>query len=244
MLFRSELAIIPPLLRQAQTNLTGNARDLWMAGIGTIKQQAKDLEDLDKKTDGAGRELKGAIRAAHTATDELVAWLERQAPSKTGPSGIGKENYTWSLLNVHLIPLTWEDEVAILDRELARAHAGLRFEEQRNRGLPQITPAANAEEYAKRANDAVTRFVAFLKEKDILAIQPYTDSALRAQIGEFVPLESRNFFAIASHLEPNTLYTHFYHWWDLAQVRESPHQSPLRRGPLLYNLYGDRKSVV
>jgi hypothetical protein len=235
-----ELAIIPPFLEQARTNLTGNARDLWMAGIGTMKQQAKDLEDLDKKTAGAGRALKGAIRAAHEATNEFVAWLEREAPSKTGPSGVGKDNYTWSLRNVHLIPLTWDDEVAILKRELARAHTSLRFEEQRNRGLPQITPAATPEEYSKRANDSVGRFVKFLKEKDILQIQPYTDSALRAQIGEFVPLEERNFFYIASHLEPNTLFTHFYHWWDLAQIRETPHQSPLRRGPLLYNIWDSR----
>ncbi len=235
-----ELAIIPPFLEQARTNLTGNARDLWMAGIGTMRQQAKDLEDLDKKTAGAGRALKGAIRAAHEATNEFVAWLEREAPSKTGPSGVGKDNYTWSLRNVHLIPLTWDDEVAILKRELARAHTSLRFEEQRNRGLPQITPAATPEEYSKRANDSVGRFVKFLKEKDILQIQPYTDSALRAQIGEFVPLEERNFFYIASHLEPNTLFTHFYHWWDLAQIRETPHQSPLRRGPLLYNIWDSR----
>jgi hypothetical protein len=235
-----ELAIIPPFLEQARTNLTGNARDLWMAGIGTMKQQAKDLEDLDKKTAGAGRALKGAIRAAHEATNEFVAWLEREAPSKTGPSGVGKDNYTWSLRNVHLIPLTWDDEVAILKRELARAHTSLRFEEQRNRGLPQITPAATPEEYSKRANDSVGRFVKFLKEQDILQIQPYTDSALRAQIGEFVPLEERNFFYIASHLEPNTLFTHFYHWWDLAQIRETPHQSPLRRGPLLYNIWDSR----
>jgi hypothetical protein len=211
-----------------------------MAGIGTLQTQAKDLEDLEKKTAGAGRELKSAITAARTATHEFVAWLERQAPSKTGPSGVGKENYTWSLRNVHLIPLTWEDEVAILKRELARAHTGLRFEEQRNRGLPQIVPAATPEEYAKRANESVTKFVKFLEARDILQIQPYTDSALRTQIGEFVPLESRNFFGIASHLEPNTLYTHFYHWWDLAQIRESPHQSPLRRGPLLYNIWDSR----
>lgn len=235
-----ELALIPPLLKQAQQNLTGNARDLWIAGIGTIKQQAKDLEELEKKTADAGRELKGAIRAAHAATNEFVAWLEREAPSKNGPSGVGKGNYTWSLRNVHLIPLTWEDEVAILKRELARAHAGLRFEEQRNLGLPQITPAADPAEYTARANASVTKFVRFLEEKAILQIQPYTDAALRAQIGEFVPLEQRNFFSIASHLEPNALFTHFYHWWDLAQVRERPHGSPIRRGPLLYNIWDSR----
>ena len=47
--------------------------------------------------------------------------------------------------------MTWDDEVALLKRELARAHASLKLEEQRNRGLPQLTAAANAEEYQQRA---------------------------------------------------------------------------------------------
>jgi hypothetical protein len=42
----NELHIIPPLLRQAQSNLIGNAHDLWVTGIGTMQQQAKDLADL------------------------------------------------------------------------------------------------------------------------------------------------------------------------------------------------------
>ena len=37
-----------------------------------------------------------------------------------------------------------------------------------------------------------------------------------------------------------TLYTHFYHWWDLAQIRETPHESLIRRGPLLYNIWDTR----
>ena len=35
---RSELAIVPPLLAQAEGNLTGNARDLWVTGAGTMQQ--------------------------------------------------------------------------------------------------------------------------------------------------------------------------------------------------------------
>ncbi len=53
---------------------------------------------------------------------------------------------------MHLVPMTWEDEVALLQRELARAHASLRLEEQRNRGLPQLGPIANAAEYQRRGN--------------------------------------------------------------------------------------------
>jgi hypothetical protein len=169
-----------------------------------------------------------------------VSWLEQQAPSRTGPSGIGKDNYTWSLQNVHLVPLTWEDEVAILRNELARAHASLRLEEQRNRKLAPLEPIASAAEYERRGNEAVTKWMAFLHKNDVMQIHGYMDPALRAQIGQFVPEDSRNFFAIASHLEPLTLYTHFYHWWDLAQMREQPHASPIRRGPLLYNIWDSR----
>ena len=71
-------------------------------------------------------------------------------------------------------------------------------------------------------------------------MRDYMDPGLRAQMGEYVPIEKRNFFAIATHYEPLTLYTHFYHWWDLAQMRDDPHESPIRRGALLYNIWDSR----
>jgi hypothetical protein len=235
-----QLRTIRPLLAQARLNLTGNARDLWVVGIGTMRKQATDLEALEQKIRNAGSEVKGATRDAHQATLDFVSWLEQQAPSKTGPSGIGKEAYTWSLRNVHLVPMTWEDEVMLLKRELARAHAALRLEEQRNYGLPELKPVTSSEEYRQRANAAISKYVAFLKEKDVIQVRSYTDPALRERIGEYAPEATRNFFAIASHLEPMTLFTHFYHWWDLAQMREEPHPSPVRRGPLLFNIWDSR----
>jgi hypothetical protein len=234
-----ELRMIPPLLRQARVNLTGNARDLWISGTGSVKSQIRDLDDLGQRA-GTAPSLVAAIRDARQATVDFVGWLEQQAPSKTGPSGIGKADYTWSLQNVHLVPLTYEDEVAILKRELARAHASLRLEEQRNMGRPQIDPVKNDEEYQRRANASVDRLMKFVKDRDVITIKPNMDPALRAKLGGFVAVEQRNFFAIAMHLEPNALYTHFYHWWDLAQVRDEPHASPIRRGPLLYNIWDGR----
>ena len=236
----AELRTIPPLLAQARLNLTGNARDLWITGTGTMAQQVTDLEALDKRTADAGPELKEAIRAARAATADFVAWLERQGSSKNGPSGIGKEHYNWSLRNVHLVPLTWDDEVAILKRELARAHASLKLEEHRNRHLPRLTPAADAEEYRERANAAVTKYLAFLKDQDLLRVEDYLDPALREHIGGFVPLERRNFFGIASHYEPMTLFAHFYHWFDHAWIKRSPHASPIRRGATLFNVWDSR----
>jgi hypothetical protein len=235
----AELRTIPSLLQQARLNLTGNARDLWISGTGSAKNQVRDLDDLAQKVGGAPQVL-AALRDARQATVDFVIWLEQQAPLKTGPSGIGVENYNWSLRHVHLIPLTWADEVAILKRELARSHASLRLEEQRNMGRPQIEPVRNEEEYRRRANASVDKLMKFMKDRDILTVKPNMDPALRPKIGSFVPIAQRNFFSIATHLEPNALYTHFYHWWDLAQMRDEPHASPIRRGALLYNIWDSR----
>jgi hypothetical protein len=235
-----ELAVIPPLLEQARGNLTGDARDLWITGTGTMQQQAVALDGLAEKTAADGEALRQAVRAAREATARFVAWLEEQAPARKGPSGIGRENYSWSLRNVHLVPMTWEEEVDLLKRELARSHASLKLEEERNRGLPQLAVIESPVEYERRANDAVTRFLAFLQKRNLYPMRDSMDPALRAQMGRFEPLATRNFFAIATHYEPLTLYTHFYHWWDLARMRDEPHASPIRRGPLLYNIWDSR----
>jgi hypothetical protein len=235
-----ELRTIPPLLRQARGNLTGNARDLWLTGTGTLQQQGSALAELAARVPQASAELRDAIADAQRATGEFVAWLEQQAPSKTGPSGIGKENYDWSLRHVHLVPMTWEQEVTLLQRELARAYASLRLEEQRNRGLPPLSAAASPEEYTRKANDAVTKYMAFLKNTNLLGVEDYLDPALRAHIGEYSPPETRNFFAIASHYEPITLYAHFQHWFDHAWMKHAPHPSAIRREAILFNVWDSR----
>jgi hypothetical protein len=237
----SDLAVIPPLNEQAQLNLTGNARDLWVAGIRDIKTQSKNLATV-KGWEGirGDAELEAAIDAAIASTDELAEWLEEQAPSKTGPSGIGKENYTWYMQNVHLVPLTWEDEVMILKRELARAWASLKLEEHRNRDLPPMVSAESPEEYDALAERSARSLMDFLEEQDIVTVKDYWEPALREHLGGFVPKETRNFFWITAHYDPRPLYSHFYHWFELAQMDLEPHESEIRRGPLLYNIFDSR----
>jgi hypothetical protein len=76
---RSAGTSIPPLLRQARTNLVANARDLWITGAGTMREQIADLDDLAKTAGPAAGELARAIDAARTATVEFVAWLDKLA---------------------------------------------------------------------------------------------------------------------------------------------------------------------
>ncbi|MDJ0709599.1 MAG: DUF885 family protein [Woeseiaceae bacterium] len=236
-----ELGVIPPLMRQAKRNLTGNARELWVAGIRDIRAQSKKLATLKASVaDTANGVLFAAIDKSIAATDELVSWLEAQAPKKTGPSGIGKDQYTWYQQNVHLVPMTWEDEVRLLERELARAWSNLKLEEQRNRDLPPAVAAASPAEYDALADDAIERVMRFLDEKDVVTIADYMEPALRERKGTFVPEETRNFFWIAAHFDPAPLYSHFYHWFELARMDTNPHASPVRQGALLYNIFDSR----
>ena len=72
--------------------------------------------------------------------------------------------------------------------------------------------------------------MAFLEEQEILTVTEYMEPALREHLGQFIPEEKRNFFYIGSHYDPLPLYTHFYHWFELARMDIEPHPSPVR-GP-------------
>lgn len=235
-----QLKVIPPLFQQARKNLTSNARDLWIAGIKSIRDQANDLDDLARKTANAGREFKKILAEAKSATLTFAEWLEQQAPSKTGPSGIGKDAYTWHLQNVLLIPMTWEEEEMLLKREFDRSYAMLSLERHRNRNLPPIQPVSSPAEYDQRADASVRKMMDFLKNQDILTVKPYMEPELRKHLGSYRSPEKRNFFYNVMHLEPAVLYSHGTHWFDIAMMRDDPHPNPMRRDALLYNIWMSR----
>ena len=240
----NELSIIPSFLRQAKNNLTGNARDLWVAGIENIKDQEKDLDYIKKQVNQNNSSLIQKLQSAKQATSAFKFWLEEMAPTKTGPSGIGKENYTWYQQNVHLLPFTWEEEVDLLQRELDRAWSSLKLEELRNKDLPKLKAANSPEEFSKLTEKSVVKMMTFLTEKNIMPIKPNMEPALRKHMGKFVPEKDRNFFYIGMHYDPLPLYSHFYHWFDLAQIRDEPHKSIVRRGPLLYNIFDSKSEGI
>ena len=236
---RPGLRAVPGLLAQAKTNLTGNGRDLWIYGAKNIRQQSAELGKLAGKLDGVPADFKADVAKAKQATDEFAAWLDAQAPSKTGPSGVGIENYDWYLKNVQLVPYTWAEEVALMERELARARALLAMEELKNAKLPAQTPVASAEEYDRKFNDGVTEYMAFLKDHEILTVKDYMDPALRARIGSFSPAP-REFFSEVDYRDPEVMRTHGYHWFDKGWMVNEPSSNPIRREVFLYNIFNTR----
>lgn len=237
------IGAVPALLEQARANLTGDAHDLWVAGLRSFRRQAADLDALAERVAGTSAALDAAIASARTATLEFHDWIEARADSKTRPSGIGRDNYTWYMRNVHLVPFTWEEQVTLMRRELARAHSSLRLEEHRNRGLPLLERIATAEEYDRRLNEAVDEYMRFLEEHEVQTVEAYMAPALRAKNGAFAPAapdEIRNFFSEVNYRDPLVLRTHLHHWIELATLAEAPHASAVRRVPSLYNIWDAR----
>src|SRR5215468_9619094 len=251
----AKIGMIPAFLSEAKENLkASNARVLWVYGAQELRNQSLILASLEagtltvrtlaehQKADltGTGPELRTATTNAREATDEFVAWLEKLAPTKSGPSGVGKENYIWYQQNVHFIPYNWKEEVVLLRRELERAQAALRLEEHHNRNLPPLEPAADAAGFDKMARDRLDKFVDFLVKQEVIPDKPYIKPALAEELGDFLPEDQRVFFNRVTHREPMLLLSHDYHWIDLGRMRDEPNPSPIRRQALLSNIWDNR----
>jgi len=250
-----KIGMIPAFLSEAKENLkASNARDLWVYGEEELRNQSRVLVSLEAGTltvhtlaehqqadlTGTSPELRAAVATARKATDEFVAWLEKLAPTKTGSSGVGKENYTWYQQNVHFIPYNWDEEVVLLRRELERAQSALRLEEHHNRNLPPLEPAADAAAFDKMTHDRLDKFVDFLVKQEVIPDKPYIKPALAEELGHFIPEDQRVFFSRVTHREPMLLLSHDYHWIDLGRMRDEPNPSPIRRQALLYNIWDNR----
>jgi hypothetical protein len=237
---RAKLRAIPGILAQARVNLVEDAHDLWLLGARVKRAESAALSDLVTRLRAHHRDIVPDAVAAVAAVDSFGGWLETRARVMTAPSGIGIENYDWYLKNVHLSPYTWRDELALAERELGRALTHLKLEESRNAALPALLPAASAEEYHRRFDEGVSEYVRFLREKEILRVTDYMEPALRAHEGSWAPPESRDFFAQVEHRDAVVMRCHGTHWFDLARMEREPHPSPIRRVPLLYNIWDGR----
>ena len=249
------IGAVPAMLAAAKVNLAGsNAADLWRYGDRGFKEQSHVLAafergDLKMRTFegetaasavGASPALLKAVRAARLATDDFVAWIAAEAPKKTGPSGVGKDNYNWYVANVDLSPYSWDQQVVLLQRELDRALASLRLEELRNRDLPPIAPIENPAAFRAMAEAKTAKFNDFMVATGLMPDKPYFRAAMAAQTSSYVPLDKRNFFYHVTALDPLPLLSHSSHWIELARLRYEPRQSPIRRGPPLFNIFSDR----
>ena len=249
------IGAVPKILADAKVNLAGSsAHDLWAYGDRAFVEQSAVLAALEANTlsmrtleghkqadiAGASPKLMAAIRAARAASDDFARWVAAEAPRRTGPSGVGKENYNWYMKHATLTPYDWDAQVVLLQRELDRALSSLRLEETRNRVLPPITEITDPAIYRKMAEAKTAKFNDFLVATGLMPERPYFREAMKAQTSDYVAPKDRNFFFNGTALDPLPLLSHSTHWIELARLKHEPHPSPIRQVAPLFNIFADR----
>jgi hypothetical protein len=249
------IGAVPALLDQARENLEGsNARDLWAYGGRAFREQAAALAALKAGTlemrtlegtvrgtlEGAGPDLRAAVDAAEEATESFRAFVASQAPAKTGPSGVGKDNYDWYMKNVHLVAYGWEEQATLLRRELERSRASLAVEEYRNRDLPPLDPVDVEAAWLEMARGKMKALADFLIDGGLVDDKQYYRDALDNEVGAYTPTEGRNFFSHGAARDPSPLYSHFYHWIELARRKHEPVKNQIRAATPVYDIYDNR----
>ena len=132
----------------------------------------------------------------------------------------------------------------LLKRELSRAWASLKLEEHKNRNLPKLNSASSSEEYNLLATKASQDLIDFLETEDIIDVKDFYKEALDVHLGSYIPEEKRNFFWITAHLDPKPLFSHFFHWFELAEMDKNPNKNIIRKDPVLYNIFDSRNEGV
>jgi uncharacterized protein (DUF885 family) len=176
----ARLAKVPALFDQAKRNLTEASRihgELALRDIEDVRgvrvQQSglQRLQSLSSKATAAKYpDVAKAADGAARALAEFASWIRTSAPTWKAPGHFGLDNFNWYLHNVMMMPFTAEELLSLAERDLGRTVANLAYEENRNRNLPPLLPAANADEYARRVTEADRLTRTWLKEGNILTI--------------------------------------------------------------------------
>jgi hypothetical protein len=238
--FKAKLDAVPAILAQGKKNLIEETKDLWKLSIPVVRNEIDILEELAKLLAKHHPGLVPEAERAKAAVDEFLSWVEKnETAMKAAPCGVGVENFDWYMKNVHLVPYTWKEQLHILEREWQRSMAALKLEEHRNRKLPMLGPPATEEEEKRRYDEAVDEFMKFLREEPVFTVPAFL--SLSYYRGGFAPPGARlDFFARIESLDPMPLKCHSMHWLDKQMMARDPHPSPIRRVPLLYNIWDSR----
>jgi hypothetical protein len=235
--FRMKLRAIPKILEQAKGNLVEEARDLWFLGLRVKKNEAVLLAklsvDLAKYHPGL---VPDAFRAGE-AVDDFRGWIEGKLAAMTAASGIGVDNYNWYMKNVLLVPYTWRELVTMVERELQRATAFLKLDENRNRRLSPLKPIATEEEFRRRFDESARFLMEFMRREEIMTVPDWLhvgpfDGKFTAASG------SLDFFTQVEYHDPQPLRCHGTHTMD--ELREARNTHPIRGVPRLYFIDGTR----
>jgi len=240
--FRSRLRALPKILEQAKSNLTEVARDLATLAI-KMKQREHDMwTTFAERLEAHHPDLIPDVKKVIEAIDDFKNWMEENKSRWTAPAGVGKENYNWLLKNVYLFPYTWEECMAVVQRELERSQAYLKMEEHRNRNLPELVPVTTREDFEKLHLSAQEYLINFLKQEEIFTVpnSMTTKSPPRYER----PGGFRNFFEECLDRDPLPLIVHDIVGHTPDAERQRHDERPIRGKNRPYHIAGIRAEAL
>jgi uncharacterized protein (DUF885 family) len=191
---------VPAILKQAQENLASPPAPFAEMAIDSLANIRPRLQQfartLPPQTTIGTAEWQASAERAAAALEAYRAWLEKALPALPAQSAIGRENYTWFLRKVALMPYTPEELVARAEQEWRRAVAFEGLEANRNRSEPPLAMAPTLEEFIARNQKAEAGVREFLEHKGILTLPAWLQHfTLRPQppylaaLGDFIEMD-------------------------------------------------------
>ena len=236
--FRDKIAAIPGILAHAKQVLAGDTKDMYLFGIRQKEHESRALLSLAKKLADVHPELVPLIEKAGTAAEDFLIWLkQRHGAMADSWDGIGVEEFDWSMKYVHLVPFSWEEQEAIILRELERSWATLKMEEHRNRALPELSLPATPEEMQARVDSAYPEYMEYLRSQEIFSVPEYMHLGGHP-VRSITPEDKIDIFGHVEYRHQLPLRCHMIHW--LEKQRELHNTHPIRKEPMLYNIWDSR----
>jgi uncharacterized protein (DUF885 family) len=204
---------IPAIIEEAKQNLASPPAPYAKAAIDSLANIRSELDrvvtTLAPETTIGASEWQVSAGRATTSLEAYRAWLQNALPALPPQSAIGRENYTWFLRNVALMPYTPEELVAQAEQEWRRAVAFEGIEANRNRLVPPLVMAPTLEEFIDRNQKAEVAVRQFLADREILTLpaglQHFTlrpQPPYLAALGDFVEMDD---FTSPSRLNQNAI---------------------------------------
>lgn len=172
---RGQLRALPTILEQAEANLTEGAADLAYSALHYMPVEIAYHEMLRDALAEHHPDLRADAETAVLAVRAFGDWLAANEHRMTAPAGVGKDNYTWWMKNVQLVPYTWDELYDIIMREDDRVLTTLALMRNRNKDLPELVPVASQDEHAARRREALLSAMGFMEDNDLFEVPDWAD---------------------------------------------------------------------
>jgi len=167
---------IPAILRQGEANLEKPPAPFAAVAIQALEDIRPHLREMatallrSTSTTLKDQELNGATDRAADALEHFRARLEEKLSFLPKETALGRDAYVFFLTNVALYPYSPEQILAMGQQEWNRAVAFEGDEKERNRDVPPLSLAKDAESWVKDAAGKELSIREFLDKHNILTV--------------------------------------------------------------------------